>query len=316
MSSPAAASRRGSRRGRGRLRGSRGGGRCARAVAAVVQPGEGALDDPTVTAEPGAVRGLAARDHRLDCRAARRGGGTCRGRSRGRRSRWRAVAAADRREPRTGGTRSSSVSSWVTSLRLPPVSVQASGMPPPSTRRCCLLPRRPLSTGLGTRLRAPFFACTWLESAIARDHSISPAACSSARSSCVQPLPDARLLPGAQPAANRSMPQPKPSSCGRCSQPIPVCSTNKIPCNASRSVERLAPRIAKTALSLSAATARSAPTTHPRHPTASPASTPTPTLTTDADRLRDRQPGPFIQLELLSLRPGSAAHLSTVQASS
>jgi hypothetical protein len=41
-------------------------------------------------------------------------------------------------------------------LRLPPVSVQASGIPPPSTRRWCLLPRRPRSTGLGPVLRPPF----------------------------------------------------------------------------------------------------------------------------------------------------------------
>jgi len=34
--------------------------------AAVVEPGEGALDDPAVTAESGAVLGLAARDQRLD----------------------------------------------------------------------------------------------------------------------------------------------------------------------------------------------------------------------------------------------------------
>ena len=32
----------------------------------VVQPGEGALDDPAVAAETGAVIGLAARDQRLD----------------------------------------------------------------------------------------------------------------------------------------------------------------------------------------------------------------------------------------------------------
>jgi hypothetical protein len=32
----------------------------------LVQPGEGALDDPAVTAEPGAVRGLAAGDLRFD----------------------------------------------------------------------------------------------------------------------------------------------------------------------------------------------------------------------------------------------------------
>jgi hypothetical protein len=32
----------------------------------VVQPGEGALDDPALSTEPGAVLGLAARDQRLD----------------------------------------------------------------------------------------------------------------------------------------------------------------------------------------------------------------------------------------------------------
>ena len=35
-------------------------------AAAVVKPGEGALDDPAVAAEPGAVVGLAPRDDRLD----------------------------------------------------------------------------------------------------------------------------------------------------------------------------------------------------------------------------------------------------------
>ena len=34
--------------------------------AAVVQPGEGALDDPTVATEPGAVHGLTTSDQRLD----------------------------------------------------------------------------------------------------------------------------------------------------------------------------------------------------------------------------------------------------------
>ena len=34
--------------------------------ATVVQPGEGALDDPTFAAEPGAVPALPARDRRLD----------------------------------------------------------------------------------------------------------------------------------------------------------------------------------------------------------------------------------------------------------
>ena len=35
-------------------------------AAAVVEPGEGALDDPAVVAEPGAVLGLASGDHRFD----------------------------------------------------------------------------------------------------------------------------------------------------------------------------------------------------------------------------------------------------------
>ena len=35
-------------------------------AAAVVEPGEGAFDDPAVTAEPGAVFGLASGDHRFD----------------------------------------------------------------------------------------------------------------------------------------------------------------------------------------------------------------------------------------------------------
>ena len=34
--------------------------------ATVVQPGEGAFDDPAVAAEPGSVFGLATCDHRLD----------------------------------------------------------------------------------------------------------------------------------------------------------------------------------------------------------------------------------------------------------
>ena len=51
----------------------------------VVQPGEGALDDPAVAAEPGAVLGLAASDHGLDPALPELGAGTCRGRSRGRR---------------------------------------------------------------------------------------------------------------------------------------------------------------------------------------------------------------------------------------
>src|SRR5439155_15570607 len=58
--------------------------------------------------------------------------------------------------PRTGGTRSISETSWVTSLRLPPVSVQASGIPVASTKRWCLEPDLALSTGLGPVWEPPF----------------------------------------------------------------------------------------------------------------------------------------------------------------
>ena len=100
----------------------------------MVQPGEGPLDDPADLAEPGAMFGLAAGDHGLDSA----------------RSDQPAVlvvvvaAIGDQRvgskarppiTPRTGGTLSISGISWVTSLRLPPVSVQASGIPLASTSR-------------------------------------------------------------------------------------------------------------------------------------------------------------------------------------
>ena len=59
--------------------------------------------------------------------------------------------------PRTGGTASSSGMSWVTSLRLPPVSVTASGMALPSVSRWCLLPGRARSTGLGPIASSPLW---------------------------------------------------------------------------------------------------------------------------------------------------------------
>src|SRR3954469_9333423 len=56
--------------------------------------------------------------------------------------------------PRTGATPATSGSSWVTSLRLAPVSVTASGMPAVSQIRWCLEPVRPRSTGDGP-VKAP-----------------------------------------------------------------------------------------------------------------------------------------------------------------
>ncbi len=51
----------------------------------LVQPGEGALDDPAVAAKPGAVGGLAPCDLGGDAALALFGGGGCRSRKRGRR---------------------------------------------------------------------------------------------------------------------------------------------------------------------------------------------------------------------------------------
>ena len=53
----------------------------------LVQPGEGALDDPAVAAKAGAVLGVAMGDLRSDPALPQLDAGTCRGRSRDRRDR-------------------------------------------------------------------------------------------------------------------------------------------------------------------------------------------------------------------------------------
>ena len=165
--------------------------------AAVVQPGEGAFDDPAVSAEAGAVFDLAASDDRLDSAfpdepavlvvVVAAVGDSARGLRRGRPTR-----------PRTCGTRSSSSSSWVTSLRLPPVTVQAVGC----HRRlraggaCCRRDRgrpgsdpfwRPLfrlqMAGVGDRA-LPFQLVERVQLG---------------EQQLVQPLPHSGLLPGAKP---------------------------------------------------------------------------------------------------------------------
>ena len=113
-----------------------------------VQPSKAALDDPALTAQAGAVGDAAAGDPRSDPAL----------------SELSAVdvvvvaavgeqlprAAAGRpRRPRIGGMASTSGMSWVMSLRLPPVRLTASGMPPASQIRWCLEPGRPRSTGDG-----------------------------------------------------------------------------------------------------------------------------------------------------------------------
>ncbi|SEE31245.1 hypothetical protein SAMN04490357_7632 [Streptomyces misionensis] len=106
--------------------------------------------------------------------------------------------------------------------------------------RWCLEPAHPRSTGDGP-VWSPFFnALTWPESTTALDQSSRAAAFSSASStscSCCQ-------TPASFQSRSRHqhvIPDPKPSSWGRCSHWIPVCSTNRIPHSTCRSGTGLRP---------------------------------------------------------------------------
>ena len=207
--------------------------------AAVVQPGEGAFDDPAVAAEAGAVFGLTSRDDRFDASLPDEA------------TVFVVVVAAVgddavRSAPRPANTAAYRRHPIEQREQLGDVVAVAARKRPGQRDAAAVYEEMLLAAAAapvdraGTCLRAPFFACTWLESAIARDHSISPAACSSASSSSCSRC----HTPASCQARNRRqhvIPQPKPSSRGRCSQPIPVCNTNKIPCNASRSSNGLRP---------------------------------------------------------------------------
>ena len=172
------------------------------------------------------------------------------------------------RRPRTGGIASTSGIIWVMSLRLPPVSPTVSGVPRPQTIRWCLEPLRERSTGLGPVLRPP--KRPHVRAVDRRSRPVDPLRLIELREQqLVQPLPDAGLLPLAQPPPT-GHPEPQPISCGRYSQGIPVCNTNKIPVNTFRSSIRFRPGN-RCRPAPPGSTARPAPTTRPT-PTASPSS--------------------------------------------
>ena len=134
------------------------------------------------------------------------------------------------------------------------------------------------------RFGAPFFACTWLESTTARDHSIAPAARNrDSKTVCSCPHTPARCHSSKR--RQQVTPDPKPSSRGRCVQAVPVYSTNRIPDNASRSERRFRPgyleRRSRFGSNGSTSSHNSSETTHGDVATRIP-----PTLTTDADGLR------------------------------
>jgi hypothetical protein len=143
------------------------------------------------------------------------------------------------------------------------------------------------------RLGAPFFACTWLASTTARDHSISPAARNRvSRSAC-----SLSQTPSCCHSSSRRQqvyPDPNPSSLGRCIHAIPVYNTNKIPDRASRSGRRRLPgyrdRRTRTGNNGSTSSHNPSDTTHGA---STDIGTP-PSLTTGADVIRQPKPGPFI----------------------
>ena len=258
----------------------------------VVQPGEGAFDDPAVAAKARAVPGLAASDHRLDAALADESTvlvvviaaigdhavGTTAGPARSpahRRHRRQqrdqlgdvvAVAARDRAGERDPGRVNEEV---------------VLGAVPGSINRA------------RARFGAPFFACTWLESATARDHSISPAARKrESKTACSCSQTPARCHSSRR--RQHVTPEPKPSSGGKCVQAIPVCNTNKIPCNASRSSSRLRPGYRKRRSRFGSSGSNNSHNSSDTIHGATAIGTP-PSLTTDADGVRRQGTGPFIQ---------------------
>jgi hypothetical protein len=142
------------------------------------------------------------------------------------------------------------------------------------------------------RFGAPFFACTWLASTIARDHSISPAARNRVSNSACS-LSHTPACCHSSSLRQQVYPDPYPSSCGRCIHAIPVCSTNKIPDNASRSGNRLRPGyLARRGLRGNNGSTSSHNSSGTTQGELAAIDTP-PSLTTDADVLRHLGTGPF-----------------------
>jgi hypothetical protein len=258
----------------------------------VVEPGEGALDDPAVVSEARAVLGLAARDHGLDPARADEAAvlvvvvaavgaqgirSTARSATAATHCRDRveqrdqlgdvvAVAARDREGERS-------------SVRVDEEVLLGAGTASINRARA--------------RFGAPFFAWTCDESTTARDHSISPAARSRSNSSaCNLSQTPARCHSSSR--RQHVTPEPKPSSGGKCCQAIPVCRTNRIPCNASRSSSRLRPGYRKRRSFLGSSGSNSSHNSSETIHGATAIGTPS-SLTTDADGIRRQETGPFIQ---------------------
>ena len=258
----------------------------------LVQVREGALDNPTESAEAGAMLGAAASDHRRDPAGANEPAVLVvvvatvtdylvgapsrppdktadRGHAVEQRDQLRDVVAVAARE--CEGERDPG--------RIDEEMVLRSGSAPVNRARA--------------RFGAPFSACTWLPSTIARDHSICPAARNRVNSSACR-LSHTPARCHSSSLRQQVYPDPYPSSCGRCIHGIPVCNTNKMPDSASRSGSRLRPGyLARRGFFGNSGSTSSHNSSGMTQGEFAAIRTP-PSLTTDADVLRHLGTGPFI----------------------
>ncbi len=144
------------------------------------------------------------------------------------------------RRPRTDGIVSTSGIICVMSLRLPPVSATASGVPRGCTRSGGawnpVSSGRPGSDGLFA-LQTPARASYRLPPATSRSDPPRAASPTAARAAAARHPPLATRASG----ASTSSPEPQPISCGRYSHGIAVRNTNKIPVSTFRSSIRFRP---------------------------------------------------------------------------
>lgn len=118
--------------------------------------------------------------------------------------------------PRIGGIASSNATSWVTSLRLPPVRITARGVPAAAVIRRGLEPGRPRSTGLGP-VGSPVSARRCEESTTAWARSRSPTPRSSASSVSYSRCQTPALCQAAKRRQHVAPEAPNILMAGRCS---------------------------------------------------------------------------------------------------
>jgi len=186
----------------------------------VVEPGEGAFDDPAQAAQSGAVLGLTAGDERGDSALADEAAVLV------------VVVAAVGHDPLGPLPRATAAAvhgrhGVQQRDQLGDVVAVAAGYREGKRDAGGVDEQVMLGSSSASvhraraRFGAPFLACTWLPSMTARDHSSSPACCKRVNSSACS----LSHTPAACHSSSRRRqvaPEPKPSSSGRCRQAMPV----------------------------------------------------------------------------------------------